>query len=88
MSPEDLARLLAEAVPDGTFGGQLPESERQQRPSRRPPRPVTEAEAAEHRAVLAAAIAGFDSCKDSIAARGVGPRPPRHLHAVPKRRAS
>ncbi|MEC4016033.1 hypothetical protein [Streptomyces sp. H27-D2] len=71
MSP--LERLMAESVPDGTFGGS--------RPVQRPPRAATaelrgpDPRAAEHVAVLEAALNRREG-------RGTG-RPERHLRAVP-----
>lgn len=92
MTPDQEQRLLAEAIPDGTFGGPRLTPGAPPAPRvRRPPRPVTPAEAAQHQADLLAALDGFDSCAPAIAARGVGPRPPRHLHVVrpiPHREAS
>lgn len=72
-----LERLLAEAIPDGTFGG----SRLAGAPSRAR-REVTPAEAARHYAALVAAVAELEH-------RGTGDaqpehRPARHLHAVPE----
>lgn len=82
MTPSQEQRLLAETVPDGTFGGHRPDPAAPPAPRiRRPPRPVTEAEAAQHQADLLAALDDFDSRKKALWARGVDPRP-RHLHLV------
>lgn len=72
MTPERLARLLAEDIPDGLFGGP-----RHQAPASPGDRtglpPVTPEQAAEHRAVLAAALDGHT----------VGLPMRRHLRIVP-----
>ncbi|MFE9624265.1 hypothetical protein [Streptomyces sp. NPDC006527] len=49
-------RLLAETVPDGTFGGARPRRTR----GRRPQRPVPDPAAARHLAELTAAVAEID----------------------------
>lgn len=72
VTPERLARLLAEDIPDGLFGGPrdqvpAPGTERSTRP------PVTPEQAAEHRAALAAALDGH----------AVGKPMRRHLRVVP-----
>lgn len=88
MSPEELEQLLAETVPDGKFGGPRPrpQPEQLQGPARRPPpRPVTDAEAAKHRADLLAALDGF-ACGTALAAHQAAAPPPRHLYAVPDTR--
>jgi hypothetical protein len=88
VTPDQEQRLLAEAIPDGTFGGPRPEptvpsapAVRAARP-RRPPPPVTEAEAARHQADLLSALAGF-ACGTALAAHQAAPPPPRHLRVVP-----
>lgn len=65
-------RLMAEALPTGTFGHAQPTSAQQ-----RAPRPWTPEEQAQHRADLEAALAGTESR---------GPR--RHLTAVPDQHAA
>ncbi|WP_329311670.1 hypothetical protein [Streptomyces sp. NBC_01262] len=84
MTPDQEQRLLAEAIPDGSFGGprSTPDAPPALRP-RRPPRPVTAAEAAQHQADLLAALDGFDSRKQAIAAHSVTARTARHLRLVP-----
>jgi hypothetical protein len=76
-----LERLLAEAIPDGTFGGPRyrdPEPAPQQ--PARPRRETSALEAAEHRRILEAAL-------DQMDGRGTS-RPERHLHPVPDRPVS
>ncbi|MGW7001342.1 hypothetical protein ACWGCW_00595 [Streptomyces sp. NPDC054933] len=69
-------RLMAEAVPDGTFGGARTREPAQQPPAAyRPKRETTPLEAAEHVRQLEAAL-------DEREGRGTG-QPDRHLRAVP-----
>ena len=73
MSPEDLERLAAEAVPTGTFGGPrvtVPAPLTGAKPHREPP---PDPQAARHRAELLAALDGHL----------VGRPRHRHLRAVP-----
>ena len=63
-----LERLLAEGVPDGTFGGARPTPKERRRVAVAVPGP--DPLAAEH-------------CRELLAALAEKPRPVRHLHAVP-----
>ncbi|MDG9703742.1 hypothetical protein [Streptomyces sp. DH37] len=69
MTDELWARLMAESIPDGTFGGPRPDAPRA-------PRPVSPQQAAHNRAELEAALDETDA-KTARSTRR------RHLRAVP-----
>ncbi|MGH3587072.1 MAG: hypothetical protein ACRDQ0_12190 [Pseudonocardia sp.] len=71
-----IEQLLAEAIPDGTFGGPRPHAPEPPKPPA-PIEPTSPEDQARHRAALLEGIAGHH------VGRTRPPKPHRHLHAVP-----